>query len=194
MQVLIDHIAGVIIGGTVILLILAAQLKGSRASIESTQYYATKKGLFSLVESIERDFSNIGSGVPFGGVVIDTLDTLGTVKAFAFRARSSQGDPAPHLFRYEWTEDGTEYLADGPTPTYKVERKIDGAVTGQSSGMVISMRIDLLKGDSTNVGTTYSDTRQVNVHVTAISPIGVKKDFEQSRWSKAFRPANLTRY
>ncbi len=194
MQTLIDHIAGVIIGGTVILLILASQLKGQKASIESTQYYATKAGLFSLVESIERDFSNIGSGVPHGGVLIDTLDTTGTVKAFQFRARVAQADPAPHIFRYEWTEDGSANLSTGAVPLYRVERKVDGAVTGQSNGMITSMRIDLLTSDSLDVGATYGLTRQLNVQLTAVSPIGVGEGFEQSRWSKVFRPANLTRY
>jgi predicted ABC-type sugar transport system permease subunit len=194
MQFILDHITGVVIAAIVIMIVAVTQFRGSEVSIEANQYAAAKTRMLNVVEFVEQDFANIGSGVDPVSGAIQNLDSVSTVKEFQFLGRTSQGDPAVYTILYRWTETGSVVLANNVTvPTYTVERRIDGAVSGTSMGTVTEFRVDLMAADSTVVTTNYQDTRLVGVFLKATSPLGVSKGIEQTRWQKVFRPVNLTR-
>jgi Tfp pilus assembly protein PilE len=194
MQFMLDHIAGVVIAAIVVMIIAVTQFRGSEVSIEATQYAAAKTRMLDVAQFIEQDFSNIGSGVRPASSAIQVLDTTSTPREFRFLARTSQADPDSHVVAYRWSATGTTVLANNVTvPTYTVERRIDGTVSGTSMGTVTGFRIDLMTADSTAVTTNYDATSIVSVLLKATSPLGVSKGIEQTRWRKVFRPVNLTR-
>ena len=106
MQFMLDHIAAVIISGVVILVIAVVQLRGSDTSIEATQYAAAKTRMLDIVQYVERDFMNIGSGMADVSTAINHLDDTGNSREFSFQARTSQGDPLAYPIVYRWTETG----------------------------------------------------------------------------------------
>jgi hypothetical protein len=199
MQFLLDHIAAVVITGFIIFIIAAVSFRGQSASIDSTQYFAQKRMLLDLVQMAERDFGNIGSGGTAPGTAVISFDTTGPVKHFAFRARpDSIAVPdyiltPPSTIRYQWQEVGTLALNSGDVPAYTVERLVDGTVAGRSSGYITSFDIDFFAAGGTPVAATVDSMRVIRLDVTAVSPLGRGNNIEQSRWTKVFRPVNLTR-
>lgn len=193
MQFIIDHITGVVVAATVLLVLAVTQFRGRDASIDATQYSAAKTRVLAIAEAIERDFSNIGSGMDSVKYAIVGLDTTSSTKYFEFAGQTIQADPTVRTIRYQWTQTGTKELAAGQVPTYTIQRIIDGSVSGSSLPTVTGFTIDLMTADSAMVITNYADTRIVGVNLKAVSPVGVSKGIEQTRWVKVFRPMNLTR-
>lgn len=194
MQFLLDHLASVVITGILLLAILATQFRGQQASVDAVQYYDAKIRLLSLVQMIERDFTNIGSGVDSVKFAITELDTVSVPAEFTFLARTDSTDNASHTVTYQWEEEGDVTLKDKTTiPTYTVRRIIDGAISGTSTGSVTNFRIDLFTADSFIVAANYAATRFINVSVKSVSTLGTVAQVEQSGWNKSFRPVNLTR-
>lgn len=197
MQFLIDHIASIVIGSILILIVAGLQLRTQNSSIDATQYGAAKTRLLDVAQMIERDFSNIGSGVPTAVIAtaIQEFDTLSSTRVFEFLGRTSVADASPHLIRYEWATTGTVKLNnDSTVTTYQITRLLDGAYSGQSMSSITGVRIDLMDADSAAVGATFSNTRLVSVDITTVSPLGVGDAIEQPRWRRIFRPVNLTRF
>ncbi len=194
MQFLLDHLASVVITGILLLAILATQFRGQQASVDAVQYYDAKTRLLSLVQMIERDFTNIGSGVDSVKFAITELDTVSVPAEFTFLARTDSTDSAAHTVTYQWEEEGDVTLKDKTTiPTYTVRRIIDGSISGTSTGAVTNFRIDLFTADSFIVAANYAATRFINVSVKSVSTLGTVAQVEQSAWNKSFRPVNLTR-
>ena len=193
MQLLLDHLASVAIAGLVLLAILALQIRGNDVSIGATQYYNTKTRMLSLAEMVERDFTNIGSGVDSVEYAITMLDTSSTTRRFVFQTRVDTLDVAPHTVTYEWAATGNAALKDTTTATYTVKRIIDGVTSGQSVGSVISFGIKMFNNNGLQITTNYHDTRLINVSMATVSTLGINKKLEHSRWNKSFRPMNLTR-
>ncbi len=199
MQFLLDHIAAVVITGIIILILGAISFRGQSVSIDSTQYFAQKRMLLDLVQMAERDFGNMGSGGTAPGAAVVSFDTSGTVKYFSFRGRpDSIAVPtyiqtAPNTIRYEWQEVGTAALSTGEAKTYTLRRLVDGNLSGRSSGYITSFDLDFFAPGGTSVPPAADSMRVVRLDVTAISPLGRGNKIEESRWTKVFRPVNLTR-
>jgi hypothetical protein len=193
MQLLLDHLASVAIAGLVLLAILALQIRGNDVSTGATQYYNTKTRMLSLAEMVERDFTNIGSGVDSVQYAITSLDTTSATRRFVFLARVDTADASPHIVTYEWSATGNATLKDTVATTYTVKRMIDGVTSGQSVDSVTSFGIELFNDSGLQITTNYPNTRVINVAVTSVSTLGINSKMEQSRWNKSFRPMNLTR-
>lgn len=195
MQFLLDHIAAVVITGFIILILGAVSFRGQSASIDSTQYYAQRRMLMDLVQFVERDFGNIGAGVNPASAVFTSIDfdTSGTDKYLQFQARPDSTDLVPSLIRYEWEQIGTLELQSGTVPALEVRRLTDSNPAGMSSGYITSFRVDFFAQGGTSVVPTVDSMRVVQVDVTAVSPLGRGNTIEQSRWTRVFRPVNLTR-
>ena len=194
MQFIIDHLTGVVISAIVILIIATTQFRSRDASIDATQYAAAKTRVLAIAEAVERDFSNLGSGVDSVKYAIMGLDTTSTIKFFQFAGQTVQGDPTVRTIRYQWSQTGSVYLANNAAiPTYTIERRIDGNISGTSMSTVTGFEIDLMTADSSVVISNYADTRIIGVLLSAVSPLGVNTEIEQTRWRKVFRPVNMQR-
>jgi hypothetical protein len=71
MQELIGHIAAVVIGGVLVLVLAALLWRGEQTHLGVVQYDTAKTGLLDFVRFLEEDLSNLGAGVP-NAVLTDT--------------------------------------------------------------------------------------------------------------------------
>jgi hypothetical protein len=199
MHFILDHIASVVIAGVILLILLSLTYRGQDTTHEATMYYTAKTSMLSMVEWIEQDFKNIGSGKKHPDSSIVALDTLGATKRFRFYAKQYPTDNNASVIEYEWEQDGTVDLDTATVPLYIIRRKVDSdssgtwELTGWSQDTVTDFRIRLLTADSTNAA-TLAEARQVHVLVKAVSPLGVGELIEQTTWSKIFRPVNFFRF
>ena len=116
-----------------------------------------------------------------------------------------------YTVRYEWAATGNTVLVLNPntggyvaTPTYLIERYVNGAKTSESVDTVTQLRFDLFNEAGASTGTLAS-VRQIEVTLMAVSPLGggeagmidgeagVAPAVSESRWNKMFRPPNLAR-
>jgi len=116
-----------------------------------------------------------------------------------------------YTIRYQWAATGNTVLVLNPntggyvtTPTYLIERYVDGAKTGESVNTITQLRFDLFNATGATTA-TLADVRQIEVTLMAVSPLGggqagmidteagVAPAVSESRWNKMFRPANLAR-
>ena len=192
MQLILDHITGVVTAAIVILAIAVTQFRSRDASYDATRYSAAKVRMLSVVEVMEQDIRNLGAGVDTAAHAIQGFDTTGTTRYLEFLGQTSQADEAVHVIRYEWSETGSVTLDDGSTiPTLTLERLIDGTVSGTSVGTITELTVDPMTRDSIAVTTNFRDTQIVAIELAAISPLGKGRQVEQTRWQKVFRPVNL---
>ena len=106
MQFLLDHIAAVLITTILLLVIMATQFAGQQTNIDATQYYDAKIRLLDLVQSVERDFTNIGSGLDSVKFAIQEFDTVSVPARITFAARTDSTIPGSQLVTYQWEETG----------------------------------------------------------------------------------------
>lgn len=197
MQALLDYSVAVVVGGVVLLILLSLEWGGQRTSIEASQFEAAKKGVFSFVDMMQQDFRNVGSQFPNYTLdpddVITRFDTTATPHVFEFRGQTEPGQP-PKLITYEWEESGeTVSLSDGPTPLIDVRRKVDGTLTGQSTGMITHFEIHLKRDDPSLPIFNLKDTRQIVVRLKAISPLEAGEFLEELSFNSVYRPVGMTR-
>lgn len=207
MQAIIDHVGAFIIGTTLLFLIAAMQWRSQDAAMQAAQVDAGKAGLRLLVDMIEQDVNNMGSGMehpnntslPLSGTtVIESFGASGSYTALTFWGlTSATGTPEPQLITYRWKKSGTATLSNGTTvDTHLVERLVGspGTLSGASFSNVTAFNVALAKADLGAVPAGSADyrlVRYVNVDLAMVSPLGPEATIEQTRWSKRFRPVNL---
>ena len=209
MQSFSDFIYGAMIAGVVLLIVLSLKIRGEQTSIDAAQFRAAKIGTLSIVEAIERDFTNIGSQRPDLDLAPENSfvawDTLGVPAYLVFWAQTDSLEGAKRVC-YAWQEmpEKTVHLESGETPLIQVERKVDvgancsgGELAGMSTNMITHFEIHLLPDDSltvttiTNLNGPDADVKRVLVRLRAVSPFGPGDAVEETRWEKMFRPVNL---
>jgi hypothetical protein len=203
MQALIDHIAAVVIGAALLFMALAMIYKSQDSSIQAVQVDLAKMDLRTLVDIIEQDFNNMGSGMAGPNAssdptdrVVATYEVTGDYSHLEFWSLQAYTGPAdPVLVRYRWKQEGTATFPDGTSvDTYLVERQAAGAtaVFDRVTDFSITLRNDDLA--SVPLGGTPDElrlVRYVDVDVGMVSPVGTEDLLQQTRWAKRFRPLNL---
>lgn len=136
MQEMIALVASVVIGVVIILILALVQWRGQHTSIDAAQFTTAKTGMLDLVEVMEDDVTNLGSGlavpdmrntspVPAGydgssfvsnqggftasSAAFDTSSTTRTVEFYALADTTTIADPlatATNTIRYSWTATG----------------------------------------------------------------------------------------
>jgi hypothetical protein len=200
MQVIIDHLAAVVIGAALLFVAAAMMLRSNDSSIESARIDAGRGGLRLLVDQVEQDFGNMGSGLrnpnqTLADAAITFRGLESGYQVLRFRGLVGPGSPTPGLITYRWRETGTVALADGTVvPVSQVERLVDGTVTGSSFDNVTAFDIILREDDLDAFDPASGDyhlVRYVDVAISMVSPLGADGVIEQTRWVKQFRPVNL---
>lgn len=179
MQVLLDHLAAIVIGGTVLLLIAFTQFRGQEAAIDGTQYYAAKTHMVDFVRQLQVDLHSLGAGVKNADVELGKAFVKGgyvasgdTTDVFSFQtyADSSAFSMTPKSASevcYQRVLTGeTAYVQDPATgtyvgkPTFQIVRRLNptdattctgGTVTGASMSSLTEFHIELRREDGTVV-------------------------------------------
>ena len=204
MQSWIDHIAAAVIGASILLILAALSMRTQDSTVEAAQVALGKAELRSLIDIIEQDFNNMGSGMTFpnenaANRVIThfgagtSADAGYTVLQF-YALQNNTGTPDTVLVKYRWRQQGTVTLPNGSTvDAFEVERSDAGGGTApytNVTGFSLALRTKefaAIPAGSINL----HDARYVDVNLAMVSPIGVEGLIEQTRWTKQFRPLNL---
>ncbi len=210
MQVASDFIYGAIIAGVVLLMVFTLKLRGNETSIDATVFRAARIGSLSIIEAIERDFTNIGSHnpdldvpVPIDSIFVN-WDTLGVPAFLVFQARTDSLVTSQKTnVCYSWIEmpGKTVTLKSGPKPLLELKRKVGvdnncngGVLAGMNTNMITRFEIHFLRADGLAITELYgadADVQQIVVRMRAVSPLGPGDVIEETWWEKVFRPVNL---
>jgi hypothetical protein len=201
MQLLIDHALAVIVGGIIIFVLAAVNFRAQQGAIQAIQVDATKGGLELVVNMLDQDFGNMGSGMHDANddpstSVITFFGSNGAYEELRFRGLSDRTPNAePSLITYRWRVEGQTTLADNSVvDVYQIERLVDGNLSGGSLANISSFSLTLLN-ENMNVVTpgNLHLTRFVDVDLSVLSPLGPEGLLEEARWVKQYRPINLDR-
>ena len=197
MQALLDNLAAVVIGGTVLFIIAFTQFRGQEAAVDGTQYYAAKVQMVDFARQLQVDLNSLGAGVPNAqieaGDAFEAYSVSGdTTDVLAFRIYGDSAAFSPKMgtdvvcYQREMSGE-TVHVQDPATgayvekSTFRIVRRLNptttpttctgGAVTGASMSTRTAFDVDLRRENGTST-TVFSEVRQLGVHVRAVSPLG----------------------
>lgn len=188
-----DHIIAGIVGSIVLLLIVSIQHRGHEANIEAGLFYANRAQTLSLIEMIERDFPNIGSGVEPGTqpMLVD-YEWSETQRYFEFFATVDSAAAAPiERIRYEAVAAQAEACTQAQVDCFEVQRLVwNGTgfvVSGRSQPTLTDFEIRLFPTPD-----ALDAVREVEVRFAALSPLGEDQITRRTTWQTRYSPFSLT--
>lgn len=196
MQALLDNLAAVVIGATVLLLIAFTQYQSQEAAVDGVQFYAAKSQMVDFARQLQVDLNSLGAGVPndkieAGAAIVTPPGSGDTTDVFAFRTYRDSSDfkakAATAIICYQRSLSGESVHVQSPgtgmyeeKPTFQVIRRVNpsspatctgGTVMGASMQSLTAFNIDLRGADGASTS-VVADVRQLGVHVRAVSPLG----------------------
>lgn len=198
MQLIIDNLAATVIGALILLSVLALGQRSQESAIEAAQIDFGKTHMRQLIDVVEQDFNNIGSGMADPTTAINFYNTTaGGFDELQFYGLQESGaaTPTPVLVTYRWKQDGTATLPDGSTvDIYDVERQIGSATVSfdNATDFEIKLRKDKLVNVPLGaIADSLALVQYIDVDIGMLSPHGSDNLLQQTRWAKRFRPINL---
>jgi len=177
MQIIFDHLAAVIIGGIVILILVAVNLRSRMVEVEATNHYALRAKQLVFVETVKRDMQNMTE------VVSITEDSI--TGTFVFQALTDPDDSNPHQVTYQ------RVLVESRDSInlYHVNRLVDGVSDGGSSATITGWDIVARNEEGIQVADA-DDARQIYIFFEVVKPYAKDEldTIESSRWESTFRP------
>lgn len=193
----------------IILTLSTVVSRGQEESIDSTQILRAKRVLNTMVQNLELDFRNLGSGkldiesaLPVGG--IDTLSchaSKGPECVFSFWSRVDTVGVDTNLVQYVWSWYANEEIDTDlsgsndnivSVPVYRLKRVVDGTEVLHID-RVRHFEIGTFDNDGNPTGNVL-EVRQIEVRLETLIPTTSRDEaMEVASWSTFFRPANLTR-
>ena len=197
MYIIYDHLIAVLIAGFIFLILVQVKMQGQETQVESVRFYAGHKHMINFVDTIKRDFQNIGSGLNFDDQMIVSYTWDETEKSFAFLGRvDTTAGASVELIKYQLVEIPSNSSNCGTEQCYEVQRLVHDGISyqlaGKSAESITGFEIQLYKGNGSPVGADLDETRQIFVQVAGISPLGQDDIIQKSRWQSRLYPANLT--
>ena len=209
MQVIFDNLIAVLISGFLLLMLVQLNRNGNQARVNTTRYYAGHVQATSFIETLQRDFRNIGSGVDAADAMINAFqwdddDTFIEFYATIQPDTIPTAPPAPvELIRYEKVAVPdcqtrvSRYAQPDPIPCFRVDRSVwDGTQfvkEGGSMDTLTEFKIEIRDGNGANASGNPDDTREIVVRMAALSPLGEDGIIKRTRWQTRLQPTNLTR-
>lgn len=188
-----DHIIAGLVGSIVLLLIISIQHRGHEANIEAGLFYANRAQTLGLIEMIERDFPNIGSGVePGSQPMLADYAWTEQERYFEFLATvDSTADAPVERIRYEVVPAQAEACTRAQVDCFEVRRLVwngsSFAVSGRSQSTLTDFEIQLLP-----TPTALESVREVDVRFAAISPLGEDQITRRTTWQTRYTPFSLS--
>ncbi len=200
-QSAILRLAAAAVGLVALTLTTSTLFSGQAASVEATQIQRAKSNMFSMVQNLELDFRNLGSGVTpdstFPLTPIDTLAcelTAGAYCRFRFAGRVDPATPRASAIEYRWKKtDSATVEPDGPeVQLYVVTRLVDEKLRA-SMDRVTRFRLTFM--DASGLQTDNLDTtRRIDVELNALVPTtSGSNHLKEVAWRHTFTPGNLRR-
>ena len=197
MQLILDNINAVMVGGVVLLILGAMTLSGQEAQIDGARFYASRVHASQLTQILERDMRNIGMGVDTSQAKIIAFQWDKGAKAFEFRTVVDTTASAPtRQVKYELIKTKLLVSNKDSVQCYQLNRYTfsGGAYQpdGQSIDTITDLDIELIDESGLAVSSDLKKTRFINVSLAAVSPLGEDAAIGRFRWRTRFRPINLS--
>jgi hypothetical protein len=201
MQLIFDHLTALTVSAILIGVIATINMRGQASSVEATQFHAAKTQQNVLIEMLEYDLEDLGSGVPRGEQMITDYqsDSFG-IKVFEFRRELADATGAPHLatVRYERAYVGSYTAGDVTLPRFRIRRLVQAVdssmVSTTGSGFdVVALEIDLLGTDGEGASENLNAASSIKVRLKSALPFQTGDEMRFSSWDGVFRPSNLAR-
>lgn len=189
MQLILDNIASILIGGVVILLVLNTQVDAQQAAAEQSTAYAARKATLSTADLLEDEFRMIGDGT---AAKIDSFATnaAGETIHFGFWRDDGTGDM---LVEYKLVETDSVYIAntDETVPLYRLDRFEDGTQVGGGPSTIRTFQVTLMT--ETGANATPATARLIRIALVVTYPFGQSEDayLYQTHWGTTVAPVNL---
>lgn len=196
MQFIIDHLAATVIGATILLAVLALGHRSQESAIEAAKIDFGKAEMRQLIDVVEQDFINLGSGLADPDAAITFYATNSGYDEIRFSSlENDTGTPDPISITYRWRQQGTATLPDGSTvDTYELERSTAASTVTFDDLTNFSVTLRKKKLVPVSLGAPADSValaEYVDVDIGMLAPFGADDLLQQSRWSKRFRPINL---
>ena len=197
MYLLYDHINAIFIAAAVFLLFVQVQRTGQQTQAETTSYYANRAKTTAFVETLQRDFRNLGAGVDAADPMITDFYWDSTATSY-IEFKAALNPDSTHLIdqiKYERTQITGVYDCDS-IPCFEVRRSVyNGTAYVQDGGSAATLRefTILLEGEGGTAPVTFDDTRAITIKIAASSPFGEDGMLERTRWQAKLQPPNLLR-
>lgn len=203
MQLILDHLNAVLVASILIGVALTLNVRNQESAVEVTQFHAAKAQQSALIDLIEYDLEDLGSGVATGDQMITAYDVDGFgVKAFELRRElvDAEGEAQVVRVRYARTYAGSYTTKeDVIIPYFHIRRFVEtenGAMasTTGSGYEVATFDLTLLGPDGNVVTDNLNAATSIRVHLTSALPFQHGNgDVKFTSWEGTFRPANLAR-
>jgi len=209
MHVIYDNLIAVLISGFLLLILVQLNRNGNQTRVNTTRYYAGRAQATSFIETLQRDFRNIGSGVDAADDMIsafqwDQVDTFIEFYATIEPDPEPPAAPAPvKRIRYEKVsapDCQTRVSRTAPPvtiPCFRVVRSVyDGTQfveEGGSMDTITDFAIDVRRANGASAASNLEEARAIVVRMEALSPLGEDGIIKRTRWQTRLQPTNLTR-
>ena len=194
MFTIFDNLNAVIIGGVVMVILLAMQVRVTEVNIEQTSNYMVKRQGIDLATWMEDDLLSLGVNIDKTAEVpyLNPVDSAGMTMQFVFHQDSinttvTPADTIRITTRYSLGKAGATTLEGETVNIYQIQReqRLDGGAwfeTGNSPAILSHFRVDMLNADAepvTNPATVAAanpdSVRNTRVRFTLIGPFETKQ-------------------
>jgi len=186
MHLLFDNLTANIIGGTLILVMIAINIGIQKMGIERAVVHTAKEGLLSMAEIIEQDMYLMGQDLKSGEEPIISQ----TNTSIELQYRKNPADVSPTVIKYERVFADSIITEQDTLLVYKLVRKENGVDSGESLPYLTFVNFRLLDDNNNIVGS--SDAKKVRVRLGMALPFRFTDGtVRELYWGSTFRPIVL---
>ena len=199
MQLILDNIAAAMIGGVVLIIVIAVMHRSQQAQVEAGSYYALKTQALGFINLLERDIQNADS------VMSTRMDLSGAHPSFYFYSRFDSTSAIAKCVRYTVEPSQTRTVQDSTLQLYQIHRYQGPHMTGCSEFMLTSSGASpatitswsIIAKNASDQPITDSlllgETRAVGVRLSIWSPFKAdpKSAIKETTWEITIRPPML---
>ena len=192
MSFTLDNLAATLIGGVLLLILIALQFRAQQANQDRAALYTAKKQTLSFADVLVRDFSNLGVEMPRDRRIgRHSVNADGLTDTLRFSRVNTAGDTLN--IEYRLVAADSIVRGDSTTVLYQIERYENGVFTGGSTPTMRSFTIELLDEGGGLVTVDLRQARQVRIGFVNVLPYGDPDDhyIPSTYWGTTLRPRSL---
>lgn len=176
MHIILDNLTATVVGGAILLMLLAVNVSNRESLTDSTAFYGMMMKQEAFAYMLTRDLQGV-----------ESLNSIEETSDGTFRFRGHIGDAATlHTIVYK-----REYVRDYEgTSYYQIYRMVDGEINGGSGDIITSWQIEARDASGSKVTDTDA-AKQVFVRFDVGSKLGDQAKVDQTYWESSFFPPLL---
>ena len=189
MHFIYDHLSATILSVTIFFILVIIQVRSGETTRDQTRYYSAKTHLLQVTEMLEHDLANVGAGVAMNDPVFLTKDE----ETVEFMALVDPEDENPSQITYLRVATEVVEIAGEAVQLYEIHRLVDDVLTGRGPATMREFEIALW--DSNRQETAdFNAVETIHVEFVIAPPLGGDDGLQAARWTRTFRPANLSNF